>query len=381
MVTTAAKDDKLDARFGFGKYVDGPTRTGWLLNIQPTVTTDKETNQCKSAVDLYFLQEDGHRFKICLPFCPYFLIRVKDGTEAEVEQYLRRKFEGKLLKSENIQKEDLDLKNHLIGLTQTYMKLSFLNVQDLMHVRNKLRPIVNKNKNKKKSAYDDATFRSAHGQRAANARSKAGRSVEDVTEYLLDLREYDVPYPMRVTIDLNFNVSKWYDVTVSNANPMPEMKFREDLVAPAEPSVMAWDIETTKLPLKFPNAEFDQIMMVSYMIDGQGYLINNREIIAADVEDFEYTPKPEYEGPFEVFNEPDEEALLKRCVRACLPRCVPLSARAPRRCRCRTRAAPGLAQSLGRWPPRSGFSVARPSMDAPPQHRGRRRLHGRTAAS
>ena len=36
------------------------------------------------------------------------------------------------------------------------------------------------------------------------------------------------------------------------------------------------------------------------------YLVTNREVIGADVEDFEYTPKPEYEGPFTVFNEPDE---------------------------------------------------------------------------
>ena len=36
----------------------------------------------------------------------------------------------------------------------------------------------------------------------------------------------------------------------------------------------------------------DQIIMISYMIDGQGYLICNREIISEDVEDFEYTPKP-----------------------------------------------------------------------------------------
>ena len=53
-----------------------------------------------------------------------------------------------------------------------------------------------------------------------------------------------------------------------------------------------------------------QVMMISYMIDGQGYLICNREIISADVEDFEYTPKPEFEGPFIVFNEEDEKALL-----------------------------------------------------------------------
>lgn len=42
----------------------------------------------------------------------------------------------------------------------------------------------------------------------------------------------------------------------------------------------------------------------------QGYLITNREIVSEDVGDFEFTPKPEYEGPFCVFNEPDE---VKRC--------------------------------------------------------------------
>ena len=42
----------------------------------------------------------------------------------------------------------------------------------------------------------------------------------------------------------------------------------------------------------------------------QGYLITNREVVSEDVEDFEYTPKPEYEGPFRVFNEPDEVPLV-----------------------------------------------------------------------
>jgi len=70
--------------------------------------------------------------------------------------------------------------------------------------------------------------------------------------------------------------------------------------------VLAFDIETTKLPLKFPDAASDVIMMVSYMMDGQGYLITNREVVGANVDDFEYTPRPEYEGPFTVFNEADE---------------------------------------------------------------------------
>ena len=43
-----------------------------------------------------------------------------------------------------------------------------------------------------------------------------------------------------------------------------------------DPVVLAFDIETTKLPLKFPDPETDCIMMISYMIDGHGYLICNR---------------------------------------------------------------------------------------------------------
>ena len=90
------------------------------------------------------------------------------------------------------------------------------------------------------------------------------------------------------------------------------LKCLEDRLARADPVVMAYDIETTKLPLKFPDAAIDQIMMISYMIDGQGFLITNREIVSEDIEDFEYTPKPEYEGPFMIFNEPDEKAVIER---------------------------------------------------------------------
>ena len=38
--------------------------------------------------------------------------------------------------------------------------------------------------------------------------------------------------------------------------------------------------------------------MISYMIDGTGFLIINRQIVSEDVEDFEYTPRPEFKGEF-----------------------------------------------------------------------------------
>ena len=50
---------------------------------------------------------------------------------------------------------------------------------------------------------------------------------------------------------------------------------RVDLLQRAEVHVCAFDIEKTKLPLKFPDAEYDMIMMISHMVDGQGYLIIN----------------------------------------------------------------------------------------------------------
>ncbi len=39
-----------------------------------------------------------------------------------------------------------------------------------------------------------------------------------------------------------------------------------------------------------------QVFMISYMLDKQGYLIVNREVVGADIGPFEYTPKPEFEG-------------------------------------------------------------------------------------
>ena len=95
-----------------------------------------------------------------------------------------------------------------------------------------------------------------------------------------------MPYHVRVSIDKDIRVGKWYKVT--------QQGFIEDTrkIAFADPVVMAFDIETTKPPLKFPDSAVDQIMMISYMIDGEGFLITNREIISEDIEDFEYTPKP-----------------------------------------------------------------------------------------
>ena len=113
-----------------------------------------------------------------------------------------------------------------------------------------------------------------------------------------------------MAIDLDIRIGKWY--TVEAKHGVTTVTCIEERIQRADPVVLAYDIETTKLPLKFPDAVIDQVMMISYMIDGQGFLITNREIVSEDISDFEYTPKPEYHGEFMIFNEPDEKAVIER---------------------------------------------------------------------
>ncbi len=101
--------------------------------------------------------------------------------------------------------------------------------------------------------------------------SEAGSTssrVTDQMENITGIREYDVPYHVRVAIDLKINVGHWYHVKGRGSDP-PEFSLVSEEPDRPEPVVLAFDIETTKLPLKFPDRSLDSIMMISYMIDGQ----------------------------------------------------------------------------------------------------------------
>ncbi|XP_063000312.1 DNA polymerase epsilon catalytic subunit A [Elgaria multicarinata webbii] len=288
-------------------------RTGWLINMHPTEILD-EDKRLVSAVDYYFIQEDGSRFKVALPYKPYFYIATQKGCDREVSSFLSKKFQGKIAKLDTVPKEDLDLPNHLVGLKRNYIKLSFNTVDDLIKVRREITPAVKKNRARDQSVdtYTTMLASALAGSGLSGKQEEPSKKTADQMDNIVDMREYDVPYHIRLSIDLKIHVAHWYNVRYRGSSFPPEITRRDDLVERPDPVVLAFDIETTKLPLKFPDAETDQIMMISYMIDGQGYLITNREIVSEDIEDFEFTPKPEYEGPFCVFNEPDEAHLIQR---------------------------------------------------------------------
>ncbi|CAE1311507.1 POLE [Acanthosepion pharaonis] len=302
------QNDEIDSRFGYERYKDPSEKTGWLINMHPADILD-EDKRLVSAVDYYFVEEDGGRFKATLLFRPYFYVATKANCEREVASYLTKRFSGKIASVETIAKEDLDLHNHLVGLKRTYLKLSFLSVEELVKVKRDIMPTVKKNKEREKSMDNYAAMLNMHhGNEEGGHVSK---KIAEQMDNIIDIREYDVPYHVRVSTDLKIFVGHWYSVK-GRGSASPEIRLRDDLVDRPDPVVFAYDIETTKLPLKFPDAQTDQIMMISYMIDGQGYLITNREIVSQDVEDFEYTPRPEFEGPFTIFNEPDELSLIQR---------------------------------------------------------------------
>eukprot|EP00127_Corallochytrium_limacisporum_P003547 Clim_evm30s150 gene=Clim_evmTU30s150 len=320
MLERQHQSDVIDSRFGFQPLTAG-TEVGWLSNIQPSYLKESDA-EVRSSVDFYFHGQTGNQFKVRVPHRPYFYIGVYGSYHAEVSQWLTRKFEGLLADVEVVEKDDLDLKNHLVGIKRTYLKLLFNNVMNLMAVRKVLQPAVRRNIRALEAKGADLNLAqnlsdndSGHDDdeedpyaQARNRRS--GTADKDPINLVVDLREYDIPHHIRVCIDEDICCGKWFEVSAIAGQV--SFKPREDLLEWAKPKVCAFDIETTKLPLRFPDAKNDHIMMISYMIDGIGYLIVNREIVSEDIEDFEYTPKPEYQGLFKIFNEANEQALLRR---------------------------------------------------------------------
>ncbi|KAG9430527.1 DNA polymerase epsilon catalytic subunit A [Apis mellifera carnica] len=300
---------RVDGLYGFHRVNDIKERIGYLINMHATEIIEDD-KRLMSGVDYYFLEEDCTRFKISYPYNPYFYILCKKDTYEEVSTGLNKKYTELIQKIETIYKEDLDLPNHLIGLKQKYLKLSFLNTVDLNKVRRDIMKAVKLNKEREKNN----TYYTNMLATVLNSDQDRGNhkmQTIDFTDNILDIREYDVPHHIRVSIDMKICCGSWY-IIKTRGNDVPLITKKDDIIVPPDPIVLAYDIETTKLPLKFPDADTDQIMMISYMIDGQGYLITNREIISCDIEDFEYTPKPEFEGFFTVFNEPNEKATIKK---------------------------------------------------------------------
>jgi DNA polymerase epsilon subunit 1 len=254
----------------------------------------------------------SHVSYVCLSvLCFFVLDPFQVGMETMVEEWLIKKYEGVIYRIVREKKEDLKMPNHLLGHRRLFLQLCFRNVTDLLTVRSDVMPLALAN-SAKRSAIDayaevvnatEGSNMDVDSAWGAEASTSFARD-KDPRDAIIDIREFDVPYYLRVAMDNEIRVGLWYTVTFNAGQPT--LTQLTERVKRPDPVVLAYDIETTKAPLKFPDQAIDQVMMISYMVDGQGYLITNREIVSQDIEDFEYTPKEGYEGPFIVFNEPNE---------------------------------------------------------------------------
>lgn len=119
-------NNAIDEKYGFTVPKESGEKIGYLINMHTVKTfidnlwgcTDHivylqtevldAAQQLISAVDYFFVQEDGSRFKASLVFRPYFYILPRKECLAEVATFLSKKYAGVVV-VENCIKEDLDL--------------------------------------------------------------------------------------------------------------------------------------------------------------------------------------------------------------------------------------------------------------------------------
>ncbi|KHN70755.1 DNA polymerase epsilon catalytic subunit A [Toxocara canis] len=285
--------EAIDNKFGYQRYTGCETRDAWLINVHPSEMVDEQSKVIIAVCDFYFVEQDGQRFKISYPFRPYLYLATLPTFEHQVSSHLSKKYAG-IITVEIVTKEDLDLKNHLAGLKRTFLKITFPSMNELQKFKRDLSSTIRKNQEREKNKTSYTALLSKH-----LGTDETSTDDGEVLEKIIDIREHDVPYEMRVCIDAKIFVGSWYKVVGRDVDRLPSMRPHPTLIDQPDPVILAYDIEVTKLPLKFPDSTIDEIMMISYMIDAHGYLIVNRQIVSDDVEDFEYTPR-EHDVPYEM---------------------------------------------------------------------------------
>ena len=180
-------------------------------------------------------------------------MKVKPGSEIEIMNFIQKKYEEKIMRIIQVEKQDLDLINHLSGIKGTYLKIFFRTNKSLLEVRKKLQFVVRKNKYQKKNK----SFLSGRGIGELNSfnmkknrnRINNYESTEAVIlSQIEDIREHDINYLVRVAIDKNLRAGKWYNIVCQNGFVV-SIENEPSILEMPELGILAFDIETTKQPL------------------------------------------------------------------------------------------------------------------------------------
>merc|ERR1719253_2151278 len=109
------EDVALETKFDIEIVSPGETRMGYLFNMKQTRHYD-EGGRTLTGMVLYFLQRDGTTFRCTFLFRPYFFVTVssREGLE-QMKDILQQRFRREGVTAEIVDKEDLDLEDHIVG--------------------------------------------------------------------------------------------------------------------------------------------------------------------------------------------------------------------------------------------------------------------------
>jgi DNA polymerase epsilon subunit 1 len=159
------------------------------------------------------------------------------------------------------------------------------------------------------------------------------RPILDAIEHIIDAREWDVPYHIRVAIDKGIPLNNPIDQRHSNwemvhcqsesrTSQIGSHRRQIKTCRPRRPSLRHRNLKITpQIPRRSNRRDNDDLIHDRWTSLSpppphlnrtykQGFLITNREIVSSDIDDFDYTPKPEFEGPFTIINARDERSML-----------------------------------------------------------------------
>lgn len=271
----------LESQFGYSHFYDSTPRRGWLLNYN--VVRNEYTEMF---VDLFFVDEHAQNFKARLPHYPSFLVECTEDHTG-IEEYFARKYPGRFQAVELVHRIDVSEHNHLNRPPKSFLKFSVRTEADFAQITKEAMV----REQREDSIYQDF---------CAEAESTAYK-----------IFEHDIPVDVQAGNTHGIRCGTWYDVSYDGS---AYKIVRDERITHPDLRVLAFDIETTKPPLKFPDAENDQIMMISILTESFGELIVNRQVISEDIQEFEYEAKEEMRSIFRISNEATEEGLLIRFI-------------------------------------------------------------------
>jgi len=264
--------NQIEKEFGFSEFFDITPRLGWLLNYRIT-----RNDASRMFLEAFFVDEVGYNFKARVPYYPSFLIPILDKDEASLQEDLDRAFKNQILRCEMVNRVDPSQHNHLNKPPKCFLAVYALTENDFSEITKILL-------------------------------SRERDGIEFLPEKIY---EHDIPIEVQAASQLKVCCGKWYSVVYDGCDYRISPA---DKISYPDLRIMAFDIETTKPPLKFPSARSDSIMMISAMTDRFGELIINREYVSEDITEFEYEAKEDMRCTFQISNERDEEGLLIRFI-------------------------------------------------------------------